>query len=97
MHAAEVPFVWLGLLSSLYYTKDNGYARTPHGYNELAAIHFALDHINNKSDGLGDELLPHTQLKFVLADTKDDEALAFQSVTPLAQPPSSSHFLPLHV
>ena len=42
------------------------------GRRRLAAFLLAVDHLNNKTDGFWDDVLPTTQVKFVVRDSRRD-------------------------
>ena len=46
------------------------------GILRLTAFLLAIDEINNKTDGVADSLLPHTELRFVLRDSRRDALAA---------------------
>ena len=46
------------------------------GRRRRAAFLMAIDHLNDKTDGLWDDLLPHTQISFAIGDSKRDSGTA---------------------
>ncbi len=60
------------------FTLDNA------GVKRLTAFVMAIREINNKTDGIADNLLPNTELLFAVRDSKRDAASAFKGARQLA-------------
>ena len=50
-----------------------GYGRSLSGVRRFAAFRLALSEINNKTDGIADDLLPDTQLRYAHRDSKCED------------------------
>eukprot|EP01041_Mallomonas_annulata_P002477 gene2477-4820_t len=57
----------IGVIASRFTNQDKLFID---GTHQVAAIFMAFEEINNKNDGLYDDLLPNTQLKFALRGPK---------------------------
>ena len=66
----RVPEVRFGLLLPMFGTQSTGFVRET--WSPLLGVYQALQEINNKSDGVADDLLPNTRLRFAYSDTKCD-------------------------
>ncbi|KAL1498936.1 hypothetical protein AB1Y20_013457 [Prymnesium parvum] len=66
-----IPTVRVGVLLPAFGTAAAGYL--PVSWTPLLGVYQALREINNKSDGVADELLPNTQLLFSYRDSKCDD------------------------
>ena len=65
--------VWIGALFPQFHTAASGYTIDSSGIIRFASFLLALNEINNKTDGVADDLLPNTQLKYKLRDSKRNE------------------------
>ncbi|KAL1512389.1 hypothetical protein AB1Y20_005647 [Prymnesium parvum] len=82
--AAKRPsVVRLGILLPMFGTAQAGYS--PISWSPRAGVYQAVREINNKSDGVGDHLLPHTQLRIAYRDSKCDSARTLQAALQLVQ------------
>ena len=89
---ADVPVVNIGGLTRVnigglfprFKTSAAGFTRDDSGTRRFAAFVQAIREINNKTDGVADDLLPHTQLRFTHRDSKRDGASAFVGARELA-------------
>uniref|UniRef100_A0A7S2BXW5 Receptor ligand binding region domain-containing protein n=1 Tax=Haptolina brevifila TaxID=156173 RepID=A0A7S2BXW5_9EUKA len=68
--------VWLGALFPRFRTSAYNFATDMTGIQRLTAFHLAITEINNKTDGVADELLPNTRIDFAVRDSKRDDASA---------------------
>ena len=68
--------VRLGAQFPIYKNKAANYAEDGGGRRRQAAFLLAVQHINDKSDGFYDDVLPSTTLEFALYDSKRDEGVA---------------------
>jgi len=59
--------------------------RTPLSWSPRVGVFQALEEINNKSDGVADELLPHTRILVSYNDSKCDATVALQAALHLTQ------------
>ncbi|KAL1507993.1 hypothetical protein AB1Y20_007595 [Prymnesium parvum] len=75
--------VRIGVLLPMFGTATAALGRI--SWSPLVGVYQALREINNKSDGVGDALLPHTHLKFAFFDSKCDSAQALQGALHLTQ------------
>ena len=64
----SLPEVRVGVLQALFSEVGEPYSWA--GPSMLTPIVMAFEEINNKSDGIADEILPGTKLKFALRDSK---------------------------
>ncbi|KAL1499729.1 hypothetical protein AB1Y20_012416 [Prymnesium parvum] len=78
--AAAVPQVRLGILLPMF---SAGLVVTQVLWSPLVGVHQAIAEINNKSDGVADDLLPDTRLDFAYADSRCDLAHALQGALQL--------------
>ena len=60
-----------------------GFGLDSSGLRRFTSFYLALAELNNKTDGIADNLLPNTQLKFALRDSKRSSADAFFSALQL--------------
>eukprot|EP00966_Prymnesium_polylepis_P044191 1024304-Prymnesium_polylepis.1 len=75
--AAAPAEVRLGALFSMFRTQAASYSIDSSGIRRFSSFVMALREINDKSDGIADELLPNTQLKFSFRDSKRDDSSSF--------------------
>jgi len=78
-----VPEVHLGVLLGMFGTEDVGYSAIT--WSARGGAYQALRELNDKSDGVDDELLPNTQLRFAYRDSKCDSTSALQATLQLTQ------------
>ena len=70
---APVPLVGLGVLLPMFGTAKSGH--TSHAsWSPRVGVYQALREINNKSDGVSDQLLPNTRIEFAFYDDKCDSS-----------------------
>ena len=69
--------LYIGVLSQMFKTARNNYAYSMKGANRFAAVYMAIKEINDKTDGIADDLLPNTQIKFAYHDTHADSYFGF--------------------
>ena len=74
---AQVPIVRIGGLFPRFKTSAANYAKDTSGVRRYTAFVQAIREINNKTDGIADDLLPQTKLIFTARDSKRDDASAF--------------------
>ena len=67
----------------MFSTPATGSLRDPSGAVARQAILLAFNEINNKSDGIGDELLPNTQLRFAYRDSQRDDTVSLSQALAL--------------
>ena len=67
----------IGGLFPMFKTSAASYAKDASGIDRLSAFKLAIDEINDKTDGVADNLLPNTQLLFAYRDSKRDDQSAF--------------------
>ena len=67
----------VGIMLPFLGTADKGFARV--GWSPRVGVYQALREINNKSDGVADDLLPGRTLLFAYRDSKCDSAVALES------------------
>ena len=75
--------VHLGVMLPMFGTQNAGYA--PLSWSPRVGVYQALREINNKTDGVEDELLPNTKLVFAYRDSKCDRSVGLQSALSLTQ------------
>ncbi|KAL1499616.1 hypothetical protein AB1Y20_011815 [Prymnesium parvum] len=80
--------VRLGVLLPMFGTEAVGYS--VYSWSPRVGVYQALREINNKSDGVADELLPHTQLRFAFRDSRCDSAVAMLGALDLTRNAFSS-------
>eukprot|EP00966_Prymnesium_polylepis_P202636 4694530-Prymnesium_polylepis.1 len=73
----------LGLLLPMFATEAAGFGAI--SWSPRAGAYQALQEINNKSDGVADDLLPNTQLRLATTDSKCDSAQALMGALHLIQ------------
>ena len=78
-----VPEVHLGVLLPMFGTVAAGYSAIT--WSARGGAYQALRELNDKSDGVDDELLPNTQLRFAYRDSKCDSTSALQATLQLTQ------------
>ena len=76
--------VRLGGLFPRFKTAESGFKLDNAGVRRLTAFVMAIREINNKTDGIVDDLLPNTTLQFAVRDSKRDAASAFAGARQLA-------------
>ena len=64
------------------------------GRRRLAAFLLAVDHLNNKTDGFWDDVLPTTHIKFVVSDSRRDVGQAVVNAFKLWESNSIIHIGP---
>ena len=82
---ATVPVVRIGGLFPRFRTVASSYSHDSSGVRRYTAFVQAIREINDKSDGVADDLLPNTQLRFTTRDSKRSEAHAYDGARKLAQ------------
>ncbi|KAL1503142.1 hypothetical protein AB1Y20_011204 [Prymnesium parvum] len=65
-----VPEVRIGALFPIFKGRWDNYAKDISGVRRFATFLLAIKEINNKTDGIADDLLPNTQIKFTWRDSK---------------------------
>eukprot|EP00966_Prymnesium_polylepis_P151736 3505430-Prymnesium_polylepis.1 len=73
--------VKLGILLPMFGTGSSGFNYV--SWSPLVGTHQAFRDINNKSDGVADDLLPTTQLHIAYRDSKCDSAVSLKSAVEL--------------
>ena len=68
--------VRVGCMSPTFKTAAAGYGMDVSGIKRFSSFYLALKEINNKTDGVGDDLLPNTTLHYAWVDSKRDDASA---------------------
>ncbi|KAL1508443.1 hypothetical protein AB1Y20_004546 [Prymnesium parvum] len=79
----RVTTVRLGVLLPMFGTQAVGYSRVL--WSPRLGVYQALREINDKSDGVADELLPNTKLVFAYRDSKCDETHSISAGLQLTQ------------
>ena len=69
--------VRLGGLFPRFRTAASDYSKDLSGIRRYVAFVQAIQEINNKTDGIADNLLPNTRIEFTQRDSKRDDATAF--------------------
>ncbi|KAL1524858.1 hypothetical protein AB1Y20_019738 [Prymnesium parvum] len=69
--------VYLGALFPMFRTQNANFGIDSSGIRRFASFYMAIKEINDKTDGVEDWLLPNTQLKYALRDSKRDDSSAF--------------------
>ena len=73
--------VRVGCLSPSFKTAAAGYGMDDSGIKRFSSFYLAIKEINNKTDGVWDDLLPNTTLEYAWVDSKrDDTAALFGSL-----------------
>lgn len=83
----ETAYVTIGALFPMFKTANNGYSRDGGGIQRLHAFLMALEEINTHTAGslaAMNNLLPNTNLGFIVGDSKRDEGVAFFEAQTLA-------------
>eukprot|EP00966_Prymnesium_polylepis_P280195 6473822-Prymnesium_polylepis.1 len=75
--SAGVSIVRIGALFPIFKTAAAGYGLDASGVRRFTSFYLALKEINDKNDGVADDLLPNTQLLFAFRDSKRDDGSAF--------------------
>ena len=83
--AGNVSQVRLGALFPMFKTQAASYSMDASGIDRFSAFKLAIDEINNKTDGVADDLLPNTQLVYAYRDSKRDDGSAFFGALELTQ------------
>ena len=78
-----VPEVNLGVLLPMFGTEAAGYSTI--SWSPRGGVYQALRELNDKNDGVADDLLPNTQLHFAWRDDKCDSRFALQAALQLTQ------------
>ena len=73
----EPACVRIGGLFPKFKTAAHNFKLDTSGIRRLSSFYMAINEINNKSDGVADKLLPHTELRFAVRDSKRDDSSAF--------------------
>ena len=76
--------VRVGCLSPSFKTAAAGLGTDDSGIKRFSSFYLALKEINNKTDGVWDDLLPNTTLQFAWVDSKRDDAAALFGALELA-------------
>ena len=76
-----VPEVQLGVLLPMFGTKAAGYSAL--SWSPRVGAYQALREMNDKTDGVADDLLPNTQLRLAYRDPKCDSATTLQATLQL--------------
>ena len=79
--------VRIGGLFPAFRTSSHSFARSSDGPNRLTAFLQAIREINDKSDGVADDLLPSTTLQFSIRDSKLDAPSSFVGARELVEKP----------
>ena len=79
----KISEVLMGMLLPMFNTEAAGY--TTIAWSPRAGVVQALREINNKTDGLADDLLPDVKLKIAYRDSKCDASVALQAMLSLTQ------------
>lgn len=77
-----VPEVRIGALFPVF-SAGHGFVTDLAGVKRLESFLLALRKINDKHDGISDDLLPNTQLKFAFRDSRRDASAAFNGAVDL--------------
>lgn len=72
-----LPYVRIGGLFPRFKTSAAAFGLDTSGVRRLTAFVQAVNEINNKTDGIADDLLPNTRLLFATRDSKRDTGSAF--------------------
>ncbi|KAL1502937.1 hypothetical protein AB1Y20_011008 [Prymnesium parvum] len=83
--AAAVPEVRLGGLFPMFKAERDAFQLDLAGVRRFAAFQLALREINNKSDGLADQLLPRTRLLFTWRDSQRSDAASVEGAFELTR------------
>eukprot|EP00966_Prymnesium_polylepis_P336652 7391684-Prymnesium_polylepis.1 len=79
-----VGVVRVGALFPIFKTAAAGYGLDGSGVRRFTSFYLALKEINDKTDGVADNLLPNTQLLFAFRDSKRSSGTAFLGALDLA-------------
>ena len=79
-----VPVVHLGGLYPRFSTASKNFKLDTSGVRRFTAFVQAIREINNKSDGIADDLLPNTHIVFTSRDSKRADAFAYDGAQQLA-------------
>jgi len=78
-----LPVFRLGVLLPLFASADSAYA--PFSWSPVGAVLKAVRELNNKSDGVADDLLPATTVRISFRDSQCDASAALQAAILLVQ------------
>jgi hypothetical protein len=68
----------IGLLHPIFVDSGEGFAYDQEGHNQMIGSLMAIEEINNKLDGIEDDLLPNTIVRFEIYDSRKSDNYAIQ-------------------
>lgn len=80
----------LGITTSTLVSNGTAMVVDQNGAVGTLAMLIAVDHINNKTDGILDHLLPHIPIKYTWINVKNDDNLAVTAAIKMAELPISA-------